>query len=117
MPEIKKFTIKKYDNGGVVKGPSHTQGGVPAVDQNGQQVAEIEGNERIFSVEDTQEIEQMALAIIELPATEADSAAKQLGYRIVDMVGKQDVAQAQQEQVIESQPNFEEIDPALNSLT
>ena len=126
MPDIKKFTIKKYEGGGVVEGPAHEQGGVAAVDQTGQQIAEVEGNERIFSVEDTQQIEQMALAIGQLPAAEADKAARELGYSIVEMVGRQDVAQAQQEQEIASsapqgqqapQENFEEVDPALAGLT
>ena len=89
--------IKNYAQGGVVEGPSHAQGGVPAVDQSGQQIAEVEGNERIFSVEDTQKIEEMAMAIQELPTQEADRAAMELGYSIVSMVGQQDVAQAEQE--------------------
>jgi hypothetical protein len=120
--------IKNYAEGGVVEGPPHEQGGVAAVDPSGQQIAEVEGNERIFSVEDTQQIEQMALAIGQLPAAEADVAARELGYSIVDMVKGQDVAQAQQEQEIASsapqgqqvpqeQPYQEEIDPALAGLT
>ena len=127
--------IKSYAPGGKVQGQSHAQGGVPAVDPSGQQIAEIEGNERIFSVEDTQEIEEMALAINELPAQESDRAAMQLGYRIATMVGEQDTAQAQQEvddatgaqqqasaqaQAQAAQPpqeNFEQVDPALAGLT
>ena len=124
--------IKSYAPGGKVAGPSHAQGGVPAMDPTGQQIAEIEGNERIFSREDTQEIEQMGLAIIELPAAEADKAAMSLGYRIVEMVGQQDRAQAEQEAATQTQEanlpppsqgqqapigeNMEQVDPALAGL-
>jgi len=113
--------IKSYAPGGVVQGPSHAQGGVPAVDPSGEQIAEVEGNERIFSQEDTQEMEQMALAIKDLPASEADRAARELGYRVVTMIDGQDVAQAGQEQAIAQeqapQENFEQVDPALAGLT
>lgn len=121
--------IKSYAPGGKVQGRSHAQGGVPAVDQSGQQVAEIEGNERIFSVEDTAEIESLGLAIMELPAGEADKAAMGLGYRVVDMLGQQDRAQAEQDAAVNAeqanlppasqgqpQENFEQVDPAIAGL-
>lgn len=109
--------IKSYAPGGVVKGPSHEEGGVPVV-ADGQQIAEVEGEERIFSIEDTQEIEQMAIAIGELPASEADNAAKQLGYRVVDMIGKQDATPPQESvsSPSQGQENMEEVDPALAGL-
>lgn len=131
--------IKSYASGGVVQGPPHEQGGVPAIDQSGQQIAEVEGNERIFSVEDTQELEQMATSISQLPAQDADVAARELGYRVVDMIVGQDAAQAQQDAALApasaqqqqppppaqgqpvpegapSQENFEQVDPALAGL-
>lgn len=80
---------------GKVEGPSHEQGGVPAVDaKTGEQVAEIEGEERIFSVEDTSMMEQAAMEIIK--ATQAgdqeaaDDMAKRLGYAVVEMIAAQE---------------------------
>jgi hypothetical protein len=85
---------------GKVEGPSHAEGGVPAVDaQTGEQVAEIEGQERIFSKEDTAMMEEAAMHIIQ--ATQggdqesADDMAKRLGYAVVEMIAAQE--QNQQE--------------------
>lgn len=107
--------IKSYAPGGKVDGPSHEQDGVPTIDQSGQQVAEIEGDERIFSVEDTEEIEGMVVAIIDSHAEVANKLATDLGYRVVDMVQKQE--EINPSSPTQGQPNFEEIDPALAGLT
>jgi hypothetical protein len=76
-----------------VQGPPHSQGGVEAVDQTGEPVAEIEGEERIFSVEDTKAIEQEARNILQLADQDqfmADEAAKQLGYKVTEMIVRQE---------------------------
>ena len=90
----KKGGMIEYAEGGVVEGPSHEQGGVPAVDeQTGEQVAEIEGGERIFSTEDTAQLEQAAQQVLQLAdqdQLQADEAAKQLGYRVTEMILKQE---------------------------
>jgi len=52
-------------NGGKAVGPSHNDGGIDAVDKDGNTVAEIEGEERVFSVEHTNEIEEKATEISE----------------------------------------------------
>jgi hypothetical protein len=89
---------------GKVQGPSHEEGGVPAVDtQTGEMVAEIEGEERIFSTEDTSIMEEAAIEIIK--ATQAgdqeaaDDMAKRLGYAVVEMIAAQEQnAEAQEAQ-------------------
>ena len=84
----------KYQEGGEVQGPAHSQGGMPAVEEGtGEPVAEIEGGERIFSVEDTNEMEQAARNIIQLAEQDqlqADEAAKELGYRVAEMIMRQE---------------------------
>lgn len=80
---------------GKVEGPSHEEGGVPAVDaQTGEQVAEIEGEERIFSREDTAMMEEAAMQIIQSvqggDQEAADDMAKRLGYAVVEMIAAQE---------------------------
>ena len=85
--------VKKMQPGGVVEGPPHEQGGVPAVAPNGAPVAEVEGGERIFSVEDTQMLEQAAMQVVQAAQQnpqQADEMAKQLGYAVVQMIVKQE---------------------------
>ena len=82
-----------YQEGGEVQGPPHSQGGVKAIDQTGEAVAEVEGGERIFSVEDTKAIEQEARNILQLADQDqfmADEAAKQLGYKVTEMIVRQE---------------------------
>jgi len=82
-----------YQEGGEVQGPPHSQGGVETVDQTGEAVAEVEGGERIFSVEDTKAIEQEARNILQLADQDqfmADEAAKQLGYKVTEMIVRQE---------------------------
>lgn len=84
---------RRYQTGGMVQGPPHEQGGVVTVDPSGQPIAEVEGGERIFSVEDTQQMEQVAMQIMELQQTNptaADQLAKELGYMVVEMIMRQE---------------------------
>lgn len=81
--------------GGKVRGPSHADGGIEAVDQkSGAPVAEIEGDERIFSVENTEELETKALEISDfLQRDDQDTAnelATVLGFRVVEMIAEQE---------------------------
>lgn len=84
----------KMQEGGKVIGLSHNEGGIEVVDQEGTPVAEIEGEERIFSVEDTEQIEAMAneisVALDNDDQELADQTAMILGHRIVEMVAKQE---------------------------
>jgi hypothetical protein len=86
--------------GGELEGPSHEQGGVPVVEEGtGEPMAEAEGGERIFSIEDTQMMEEAAAQIMELSQQDpnaADDAAKQLGYAVVEMLMRQEQNQQQQ---------------------
>lgn len=114
---IKKLPSKRtptYAEGGMIEGPPHDQGGVPAVDeQTGQQVAEVEGGERIFSTEDTQQMEQIATQIMELQQSNpsaAEQLAKELGFMVVEMIMKQEQNQQMQE------AGMGEMDEAANSF-
>lgn len=103
------FKIKGYQTGGKVEGPTHENGGVAAM-QNGQQVAEVEGGERIFSTQDTAQIENMAVKIEKLKeqnTEEADRMALTLGYEIVSMLKGQESSQKQQEPADAEQEAFQ----------
>lgn len=93
LPSGKK-PVQKLQDGAKAMGPSHENGGIPVVQEDsGEQVAEIEGNERVFSREDTQMMEQMCGQIVQLSAQNkqaADQAAMQLGYAVCDMISKQE---------------------------
>ena len=84
----------KLQDGGIAKGPSHNEGGIEVVDQEENPVAEIEGDERIFSVDDTEEIEtrvdEISTALDNDDQELADQSALLLGHRIVEMVAKQE---------------------------
>ena len=93
MGTMKKKMVKKMQPGGVVDGPPHEAGGVDVVGPSGAPVAEVEGGERIFSVEDTQMLEQAAMQVIQAAQQDpgqADEMAKQLGYAVVQMIAKQE---------------------------
>ena len=81
-------------NGGKAIGPSHNEGGIDAVDKSGDPVAEIEGGERVFSIEHTTEIEEKAAEISAFVEAEdndtADELAIVLGYRVVEMIAEQE---------------------------
>lgn len=82
-----------------VQGPSHAAGGIEAQVQ-GKPVAEIEGDERIFSKEDTAYMEREARRIITLTQSspqQASRAAQALGFKIVEMLINQEKNQREQE--------------------
>lgn len=93
-------------SGGKAEGPSHEEGGIDAVDQSGQPVAEIEGGERVFSKEDTAALEQSAEQIIQLQESGdkagAEDMAMRLGFAVVNMIAAQEKNQADQEQQMSS---------------
>lgn len=65
--------------------------------ETGQKEAEIEGGERIFSVEDTQQMEHMAQAIASAGDEEQQfQAAAQLGLFVTEALMKQEKAASQQ---------------------
>ena len=83
-------------NEGLLQGPSHEQGGMPVVDPTtGQAVAEVEGDERLFSQEDTMQMEQMVAQAQELEAQDpaaAEQAYADLGRFVAEAIGAQDMA-------------------------
>lgn len=96
----KRFPFQVGDSGLKVQGPSHEDGGVKAVTQQGEEVAEIEGGERVFSVEDTKYMENEARRILSLLRTNsqaANEAARALGFKVVEMLVEQEKNQRQQE--------------------
>lgn len=87
----------KMQSGGMVTGPSHEQGGVPVVDESGTPATkqgmpiEVEGGERLFSTQDTGEIEQYATRIFDSQDEQEQTAlATELGFRVAEMVMKQE---------------------------
>jgi hypothetical protein len=91
--KIKPRAPKRYQDGGMVEGPSHEEGGIEAYASDGTPVAEIEGGERIFSVQDTAEIEAAVSEINSLSESDpeaADQMAMKLGYRVAEMIVKQE---------------------------
>jgi hypothetical protein len=112
-----KFSGKElqFAKGGKVYGASHQEGGVPAVDANtGEQVAEVEGGERIFSREDTQAMEQMVMQIANAKSEqEGNQLAMQLGYMVAEMIMEQMQRQGKENmgQDMEEMPMKEEAMP------
>jgi hypothetical protein len=104
--------LPKRETGGMIEGPPHEQGGVPVVDQNtGEPMVEAEGGERIFSVEDTQQMEEIGRQIIELQQnnpTAADQLAKELGYMVVEMIVRQEQNTAMTDEAANSFANSPE---------
>lgn len=90
-------------DGGMVEGPSHEEGGVEVQDEDsGEPIAEVEGGERIFSIEDTQMMEETAAQIVEMmnagQRQEAEDLAMRLGFAVVNMLAAQMESQAAQEE-------------------
>jgi len=89
-------------DGGKAEGPSHEDGGIPVVQEGSDEpAAEIEGGERVFSVEDTQALEEASMHIIDLQQKgdeeSANDMAMRLGYAVVNMIAEQERNQAEQE--------------------
>lgn len=75
-------------DGGIIDGPSHQQGGIDAINSDGEVIAEIEGGERIFSVEDTGSMDKMAAMVNQGQGNE--QLALELGYMVADAIKRQD---------------------------
>jgi hypothetical protein len=84
----RKRTFGFLNDGGKLVGPSHEQNGILAVDPIGRPVAEVEGGERLFSVEDSAEIEKLARGLKNSP-----KKAALLGRRVSQMIKTQDKLQ------------------------
>lgn len=88
-------------SGGMAEGPSHAQGGIDVMQEDtGEQVAEIEGGERVFSVEDTQVLEEAAVQIQQAMQSgdkaTAEDLAMRLGFAVVNMLAAQEQNQMAQ---------------------
>jgi len=112
--------MQRLQDGGIAEGPSHEEGGIEVQQEDtGEPVAEIEGGERIFSVEDTDMIEQAAMAIIQSVQSGDEESAKdmamRLGFSIVQMIAAQEQSQEKQEQEMgeEMQPEGREAEAAV----
>jgi hypothetical protein len=95
-----KIAERKKLPGGKVSGPDHTEGGVQ-VNKGEKPVAEIEGQERLFSKENTKEIEDKCQDILAARETgdedQALALASELGFMVCEMVQLQDKNQAEQQ--------------------
>jgi hypothetical protein len=109
---------QKLAEGGMTEGPSHEGGGVDVYQQGASPeegaapVAEIEGGERVFSVEDTEAMEAAAEQIIQMmeqgQQQQAEDMAMRLGFAVVDMIAQQERNQEGQEaQMAEQMNQFE----------
>lgn len=117
--KVKSLPSRKQNlaQGAKVQGPDHEEGGVQVQDQGGQPVAEVEGGERVFSQEDTAQIEQACQQIIKIQQSNpkaADKLAQELGYAVCEMIAKQE-----QNEQSESDPNVQQEAPdeAANSFS
>ncbi len=102
-----------------VQGPSHEQGGVEARTKDGEPVAEIEGGERIFSVEDTRFMEGEARRILGLMTKNpqaANEAARVLGFKVVEMLVQQEKSQREQEGSAETE-DTDQATEAMNEFS
>jgi hypothetical protein len=90
--------VRNYSKGGVVEGMPHEMGGVPTFDKEGNEIAEVEGGEQIFSVADTEMIQEIVSRILNARSQEeADKLAIQLGYFIVDANQRQQEAEMEEQ--------------------
>lgn len=127
--------LNDFSQGGLVKGQTHSQGGIPTykmqdggqmpmegmeeMPQEPEQIAEVEGagvsedgiavdgGERIFSVEDTQVMEQMAMQYAQ---SQDQNVLLQLGLYVVDSITKQEQVNPSGSPMGELEP---ELDPSL----
>lgn len=111
----KRYPFQRAAEGMKVQGPSHEEGGIEAQTPDGRPVAEIEGDERIFSQEDTAYMEREARRIITLMqqnSNQANEAARALGFKVVEMLVQQEKNQRQQE----GNENQEDTDAATSAM-
>ncbi len=102
LPSHQDGGAMPMQEGGMAQGPSHAQGGIEVQQEDtGEPVAEIEGGERIFSVEDTQMLEEAAMQIQEAmdggDQQQAEDLAMRLGFAVVQMIAAQEQNQQAQE--------------------
>lgn len=95
--------MQSLQEGGMAEGPLHEEGGIPVMQEDtGEQIAEIEGGERVFSIEDTQMMEEAAAQIQEAMTAgdrqTAEDLAMRLGFAVVNMIAQQEQNEGQQEQ-------------------
>lgn len=94
-----KKNARSFKLGGKTIGPAHEEGGIEAK-VGSKPIAEVEGDERIFSKEDTKfieaEIEKMKAYNEEGDVAGADKCAMDLGYAVAKMVTKQDMRESNQ---------------------
>lgn len=110
-------TPQPLAEGGVTEGPSHEEGGVDVYQEGAAPpeqgaagpVAEIEGGERVFSIEDTEAMEAAAEQIIQMMESgqqqQAEDMAMRLGFAVVDMIAMQERSQEGQEAAMMEQMN------------
>lgn len=108
----------RMQEGGLAEGPSHEEGGIEVQQQDsGEPVAEIEGGERIFSIEDTQMLEQAAVSIIQSMQSGDEEAAKdmamRLGFAVVQMISAQEQNQEQQAEEMQESPEDQDQEAAI----
>lgn len=107
--------FQRAAEGGKVSGPRHAEGGISAQTPDGKPVAEIEGDERIFSREDTAYMEREARRIVTLMQKDgqsANEAARALGFKVVEMLVNQEKAQREQE----GNPSQDDTDQATEAM-
>lgn len=93
-PEVEETTQKNIIPEGALHAHKHhmenseglTQKGIPVVDEDGEQQAEIEKNEIIFTLEVTKKLEELYSKYTELPQKEKDEAAIEAGKLLVEQV-------------------------------
>lgn len=90
---VPNTSVAMRAKGGVISGPSHEEGGVQ-VFSKGKHVAEVEGGERLFSVEDTNEIDRLVAEMAKRPSKKK---AAMLGKKVTSMVKKQEAADKQRQ--------------------
>lgn len=104
---------QKLAEGGMAQGPSHEDGGIDVYQEGAgseaEPVAQIEGGERVFSIEDNEAIEQACAQIIQLTESgqqqQAEDMAMRLGFAVCDMISQQERNQEGQEAAMSKQVN------------
>lgn len=75
---------------GILEGPNHSQNGIEVRDEDGN-VTIVEGGERLFSVEDTAEMEKLSDMITHGEFdTDSRQMAQELGFKVSEMIKRQD---------------------------
>ena len=88
---MKKIT--RYPDGGKIDGDTHAQNGVDVINNADDSETQLEGGERVFSVEDTADIDRLSANISSSEGEDSNELAMQLGYKVSKMVAAQDQRQ------------------------